>query len=193
MLAPDAFAAPGAVLIGDVEVGAQASVWFGCVVRGDVCHVRIGARSNFQDGSIIHVSRAGLATQIGVEVTVGHGCIVHACTLEDRSFVGMGSVILDGARIASEGMLGAGSLLPSGKVIGARELWLGRPARLVRMLRDDELADNAERNRHYVELAAEYRAALPTDFARLRPAARAWRRLRARLGTALASLPHGRS
>ncbi len=160
-LAADAFVAPGAVLIGDVEVGAQASLWFGCVVRGDVCHVRIGARTNFQDGSIIHVSRAGLATRIGVEVTVGHGCIVHACTLEDRSFVGMGSVILDGARIESEGMLGAGSLLPPGKVIRARELWLGRPAKLVRMLRDDELADNAERNQHYVELAAEYRAAFP--------------------------------
>jgi gamma-carbonic anhydrase len=160
-VAPDAFVAPGAVLIGDVEIGALASVWFGCVVRGDVCHVRIGARTNFQDGSIIHVSRAGLATLIGVEVTVGHGCIVHACTLEDRSFVGMGSVILDGARIDSEGMLGAGSLLPPGKRIGARELWLGRPARLVRTLRDDELADNAERNQHYVELAAEYRAVFP--------------------------------
>ena len=145
--------------MGDVEVGAQASVWFGCVLRGDVCHVRLGARTNFQDGSIIHVSRAGLATLIGVEVTVGHGCIVHACTLEDRSFVGMGSVILDGARIESEGMLGAGSLLPSDKRIGARELWLGRPARLVRRLRDDELEANAERNRHYVELAAEYLAA----------------------------------
>ena len=160
-LAPDCFIAPGAVLIGDVEVGALASVWFGCVVRGDVCHVRIGARTNFQDGSIIHVSRSGLATLIGVEVTVGHGCIVHACTLEDRAFVGMGSVILDGAVIESEGMLGAGSLLPSNKRIGRRELWLGRPARLVRMLRDDELLDNAERNQHYVELAAEYRAAFP--------------------------------
>jgi carbonic anhydrase/acetyltransferase-like protein (isoleucine patch superfamily) len=162
-LADDAFVAPGAVLIGDVEVGALASVWFGCVVRGDVCHVRIGARTNFQDGSIIHVSRAGLATRIGVEVTVGHGCIVHACTLEDRAFVGMGSVILDGASIASEGMLGAGSLLPPGKRIGPRELWLGRPAKLVRMLRDEELADNAERNQHYVELAAEYRSTFPRE------------------------------
>jgi carbonic anhydrase/acetyltransferase-like protein (isoleucine patch superfamily) len=159
-IAPDAFVAPGAVLVGDVEVAALASVWFGCVVRGDVCHVRIGARTNLQDGSIIHVSRAGLATLIGVEVTIGHGCIVHACTLEDRAFVGMGSVILDGASIASEGMLGAGSLLPPGKRIGPRELWLGRPARRVRALRDDELAANAERNRHYVELASEYRLAL---------------------------------
>jgi gamma-carbonic anhydrase len=159
-VAPDAFIAPGAVLIGDVEVGALASVWFGCVVRGDVCHVRIGARTNLQDGSIIHVSRAGLATLIGVEVTIGHGCIVHACTLADRSFVGMGSVILDGARIESEGMLGAGALLAPGKVIGPRELWLGRPAKLARMLRSDELESNAERNQHYVELASEYRQAL---------------------------------
>jgi carbonic anhydrase/acetyltransferase-like protein (isoleucine patch superfamily) len=159
-LAPDAFAAPGATLIGDVEVGAQASVWFGCVVRGDVQRVRIGARTNLQDGSIIHVSREGLATLIGVEVTIGHGCIVHACTLEDRAFVGMGSVILDGAVVASEGMLGAGSLLSPGKRVGSRELWLGRPARLVRLVSDEERAVLDEQNRHYVELAAEYRAAL---------------------------------
>ena len=159
-LAPDAFAAPGAVLIGDVEIGSQASVWFGCVVRGDVCHVRLGARSNLQDGCIIHVSRAGLATLVGVDVTIGHGCIVHACTLEDRAFVGMGSVILDGARIESEGMLGAGALLAPGKVVRARELWLGHPARYVRHLTDEEIAANAERTVHYVELAAEYRAAL---------------------------------
>ena len=97
-----------------------------------------------------------------MEVTIGHGCIVHACTLEDRSFVGMGSVILDGARIESEGMLGAGSLLPPGKRIGARELWLGRPARL----RAQPDATTSSRTtpsatRHYVELAAEYRAAFP--------------------------------
>ena len=159
-LAPDAFAAPGATLIGDVELGAQASVWFGCVVRGDVQRVRIGARTNFQDGGIIHVSREGLATLIGVEVTIGHGCIVHACTLEDRAFVGMGSVILDGALIASEGMLGAGSLLSPGKRVGSRELWLGRPARFVRLVSDEERAVLDEQNRHYVELAAEYRKAL---------------------------------
>jgi carbonic anhydrase/acetyltransferase-like protein (isoleucine patch superfamily) len=159
-LAADAFAAPGATLIGDVELGSQASVWFGCVVRGDVQHVRIGARTNFQDGSIIHVSREGLPTLIGVEVTIGHGCIVHACTLEDRAFVGMGSVILDGARIESEGMLGAGSLLAPGKRIGSRELWLGRPARFVRLVSDEERAVLDEQNRHYVELAGEYRTAL---------------------------------
>ena len=159
-LAPDAFVAPGAALIGDVELGAQASVWFGCVVRGDVQPVRIGARTNFQDGSIIHVSREGLATLIGVEVTIGHGCIVHACTLEDRAFIGMGSIILDGARVASEGMLGAGSLLAPGKRVGARELWLGRPARFVRVVSDEERAVLDEQNRHYVELAAEYRAGL---------------------------------
>jgi carbonic anhydrase/acetyltransferase-like protein (isoleucine patch superfamily) len=122
--------------------------------------VYIGARTNFQDGSIIHVSREGFATRIGVEVTIGHGCIVHACTLEDRAFVGMGSVILDGAVVASEGMLGAGSLLPPGKRVGARELWLGRPARFVRLVTDEERAVLDEQNRHYVELAAEYREAL---------------------------------
>lgn len=159
-LAADAFAAPGATLIGDVELGSQASVWFGCVLRGDVQSVRIGARTNFQDGSIIHVSRAGLATLIGVEVTIGHGCIVHACTIEDRAFIGMGSIILDGAVVSSGGMLGAGSLLTPGKRVGARELWLGRPARFVRRVSDEERAELDEQNRHYVELAAEYRAAL---------------------------------
>ncbi len=159
-LAADAFVAPGATLIGDVELGPEASVWFGCVVRGDVAHVRIGARSNLQDGSIIHVSRRGLATQIGVGVTIGHGCIVHACTLEDRAFVGMGSIVLDGARIEAEGMLGAGALLPLHKVVGSRELWLGRPARFVRRVSDDERAELDEQNQHYVDLAAEYRAAL---------------------------------
>ncbi len=159
-LAADAFAAPGATLIGDVELGSQASVWFGCVLRGDVQSVRIGARTNFQDGSIIHVSRAGLATLIGVEVTIGHGCIVHACTIEDRAFIGMGSVILDGAVVSSEGMLGAGSLLTPGKRVGARELWLGRPARFVRRVSDEERAELDDQNRHYVALAAEYRAAL---------------------------------
>jgi carbonic anhydrase/acetyltransferase-like protein (isoleucine patch superfamily) len=159
-LAPDAFVAPGATLIGDVELGEQASVWFGCVVRGDVAEVRIGARTNLQDGSIIHVSRKGLATRIGVGVTIGHGCIVHACTLEDRAFVGMGSIVLDGARIEREGMLGAGALLSLGKCVGSRELWLGRPARFVRRVSDDERAELDEQNQHYVELAAEYRAAL---------------------------------
>jgi carbonic anhydrase/acetyltransferase-like protein (isoleucine patch superfamily) len=159
-LAADAFAAPGATLIGDVELGEQASVWFGCVLRGDVARVRVGARTNFQDGSIIHVSRSGLATLIGVEVTIGHGCIVHACTIEDRAFVGMGSVILDGAVVMSEGMLGAGSLLAPGKRVGARELWLGRPARFARRVSDEERAELDEQNRHYVELAAEYRVAL---------------------------------
>ena len=154
------FVAPGAIVIGDVVIGARASVWFGCVVRGDVEKVRIGARTNLQDGSIIHVSRKGLATSIGVGVTIGHGCIVHACTLEDRAFVGMGSIVLDGARIETEGMLGAGALLPLNKVVGSRELWLGRPARFVRKVSDDERADLDEQNQHYVDLAAEYRAAL---------------------------------
>ena len=159
-IAPSAFVAPGVVVVGDVEIGEQASVWFGSVVRGDVQEIRIGARTNLQDGTIVHVTRSGLPTLIGSDVTVGHRCVLHACTLEDRAFVGMGSVILDGAVVASEGMLGAGSLLSPGKRVGARELWLGRPARFVRTVSDEERAVLDERTRHYVELAAEYRAAL---------------------------------
>lgn len=151
-----AFVAPGAALIGDVEVAEQASVWFGCVIRGDVQPVRIGARSNVQDGTIVHVSRAGLPTVIGADVTVGHACVLHACTLEDRAFVGMSSTLLDRSRVEGDAMLAAGSLLTPGKCVPSGQLWGGRPARLLRALGADEIAGFAERTAHYVALAQEY-------------------------------------
>ncbi len=158
-LAPDVYLAPGCTVIGDVTIGAGSSIWFGCVVRGDVRPIAIGERSNVQDGTIIHVTRDGLATHIGSDVLIGHACIIHACTLEDRAFIGMGAVIMDGAVVESEGMLAAGALLTPGKRIPARQLWAGRPARFVRDLSDAEIAESAERTAHYVELAAEYRKA----------------------------------
>ncbi len=158
-IAPDAFVASGAVVIGDVELGAGASLWFGCVARGDVNWIRIGARTNVQDRTVIHVHHAGPAAEIGAEVTIGHGCLVHACTLEDRAFIGMGAIILDGAIVESEAMVAAGALVPPGKRVLARQLWVGAPARFVRMLRDDELAEHRDQNELYVNLAAEYRAA----------------------------------
>jgi carbonic anhydrase/acetyltransferase-like protein (isoleucine patch superfamily) len=130
------------------------------VVRGDVMPIRIGARSNIQDGSIVHVTRALAATTIGADVLVGHGAIVHGCTLMDRSFVGLGAIVLDGCVIEPEGMLGAGALLSPGKRIGPRELWLGRPAKFVRLLSDEEVARNAAGAAGYVELARLHRESL---------------------------------
>jgi len=157
-LADDVWLAPGACVIGDVEVGSQSGIWFGCVVRGDVERIRIGARTNVQDRAVIHVTRDRFETRIGDEVTIGHGAIVHGCTLEDRAFVGMAATVMDGAVIESTGMLAAGGLLPPGRRIAAGELWAGTPARRVRDLRPAEIVEHAEQNRLYIELAAEYRA-----------------------------------
>ncbi len=156
-LDPTAWVAPGAQVIGDVEMGAGASVWYNVVVRGDVMPIRIGARSNIQDGSIVHVTRGLAATTIGDDVLVGHMAIIHGCTLMDRSFVGLGAIVMDGCVIEPEGMLGAGALLSPGKRIGPRELWLGRPAKLVRLLDDAEVARNAAGAAGYVALARLHR------------------------------------
>lgn len=156
-LHPGAWIAPGAQVIGDVEMGADASVWYNVVVRGDVMPVRIGARSNIQDGSIVHVTRGVAATSIGDDVLVGHMAILHGCTLMNRSFVGLGAIVMDGCVIEPEGMLGAGALLSPGKRIGPRELWLGRPAKLVRLLDDEDVARNAAGAAGYVALARLHR------------------------------------
>ena len=157
---PTAWVAPGAQVIGDVEIGPGASVWYNVVVRGDVMPIRIGARSNIQDGSIVHVTRKLAATSIGEDVLVGHMAIVHGCTLMDRSFVGLGAIVMDGCVIEPEGMLGAGALLAPGKRIGPRELWLGRPAKLVRLLTDEEVARNMAGAAGYVEMARLHRESL---------------------------------
>jgi carbonic anhydrase/acetyltransferase-like protein (isoleucine patch superfamily) len=154
---PTAFVAATAILIGDVTLGARSSVWFHCVLRGDTNVIRIGARSNIQDGTIIHVNAGTLPTLIGDDVTVGHAAIIHACTLEDHAFVGMGATVLDGAVIEQGGMLAAGSLLTPGKRIGARELWQGSPARLNRVMSDEECLRFGRTAGHYTELAARYR------------------------------------
>jgi carbonic anhydrase/acetyltransferase-like protein (isoleucine patch superfamily) len=155
-VASDAFVAPTAMLIGDVEVGPQSGIWFHCVLRGDTNFIRIGARSNIQDGSIIHVNAGTFPTIIGDDVTVGHAAIIHACTLRDRAFVGMGATVLDGAEIAEGGMLAAGALLTPGKRIGPGEIWQGSPARFWRVLSDEDQAKFARTAIHYVELAQRY-------------------------------------
>ena len=159
-IAPDAFIAPNATVIGDIEIGAGSSVWFGCVLRGDVNSIRVGAGSNIQDGSIVHVTRAKFGTVIGSGVTIGHLALVHGCTLEDHSFIGMQATVMDGCVIESEGMLAAGALLTPGKRIARGELWAGRPAKPMRPLEAEEIRNFHETAAHYARLAASYRAQL---------------------------------
>lgn len=157
---PTAFVAPTAAVIGDVEIGEGSNIWYHCVLRGDTNYIRIGARSNIQDGTIIHVNAGKQCTVIGDDVTVGHAAIIHACTLKDRAFVGMGATVLDDAVIEEGGVLAAGSVLPPGKRIGRLELWMGNPARLVRVLTEEQRAGFDRTAPHYVELAGRHKASL---------------------------------
>jgi carbonic anhydrase/acetyltransferase-like protein (isoleucine patch superfamily) len=153
------FIAPGTHVIGDVHIAEGSSLWFNCVARGDVNSIRIGARTNIQDGSIVHVSGGRFATSIGNDVLIGHQCIIHGCRLEDESFIGMGATVMDGCVIESRAMLGAGSLLAPGKVVKSGQLWIGRPARYVRDLTAEEITSNVAAAGHYAKLAQEYRQA----------------------------------
>ena len=156
---------PAATVIGDVVLGDDVSIWPMTVVRGDVNFIRIGARSNVQDGTVIHVSHdgphaklGGFATVIGEDVTIGHKAIIHACRIEDAALIGMGAVILDGAVVKKHGFVGAGALVAPGKVVGEGELWLGNPARLARRLSDAEIEALYYSAQHYVRLKGEYLA-----------------------------------
>ncbi len=159
---PSAWVAPTAAVIGDVEIGPHSGIWFHCVLRGDTNVIRIGARVNVQDGTILHVNRGTFATILHDDVTVGHACIIHACTLKQRAFVGMGATVLDGAVIEEGGMLAAGGLLTPNKVIGPNELWSGSPAKLWRVMSAEERAGFDQTAVHYAELAARFKAGLRT-------------------------------
>ncbi len=156
-IAADAFVAPGAVVIGDVEIGAETSVWFGCVLRGDINYIRVGARTNIQDGTVVHVDSDEFSTTIGDDVTIGHGAVIHACTLESGSFVGIGATVMDGAVVESGAMVAARGLVTPGKRVPKGELWGGTPARRMRRLSDAEAANLTEIAGRYVELARAYR------------------------------------
>jgi gamma-carbonic anhydrase len=156
-IADDVFIAPSACVIGDVEIGDGSSVWFNCVVRGDVFPIRIGKGSNIQDGTVIHVSGGLYPTHIGDDVLVGHNCTIHGCTLEDGSFVGMSATVLDGAVVETGGMVAAGALVTPGKRIRKGELWGGSPAKHLRNLSAEELAGLSSGAKHYAELAQIYR------------------------------------
>lgn len=154
---------PAASVIGDVVLGDDASVWPYTVIRGDVNYVRIGARTNVQDGTVVHVSHdgphaklGGFATVIGADVTIGHKAIVHACRIEDSVLIGMGAIVLDGAVVEKHGFVGAGALVAPGKTVGTGELWLGNPAKKVRMLSDAEIEALYYSAQHYVRLKDDY-------------------------------------
>jgi carbonic anhydrase/acetyltransferase-like protein (isoleucine patch superfamily) len=152
-----AWLADDATVVGDVELGPGASLWFGVVVRGDVNHVRVGARTNLQDLTVVHVTGGRHPTVIGEDVTVGHRVVLHGCTVHDACLIGIGSVVLDGAEIGPEAMVGAGALVPPGMKVPPRTLALGAPARVVRPLTDAEVASLRVSAAHYVEYAAQYR------------------------------------
>ena len=153
-----AWLAPTATVIGDVEVGAGSSIWFGAILRGDVNVIRIGRGTNIQDGSVIHVTRARFGTIIGNDVLVGHMAMIHGCTIEDGAFIGMKACVMDGAVVAGGGMVAAGALVTPGKRVGPGELWAGTPARFVREVTDAERRNMVEAPPRYADLAAEYRA-----------------------------------
>lgn len=163
---PTAFVAPGCRLVGDIEIGPDSSIWYNCVLRGDVNHIRIGARTNVQDGTVIHVDSPmgagdpGRPTLIGDDVLIGHMALIHGCVLADRAFVGLGAIAMDGSAIESDGMLAAGAMLTPGKTIGPRQLWVGRPARPMRELTDEQLAMQQAGVAHYVENGRAHRAAI---------------------------------
>jgi len=156
-LADGVFIAPGAVVIGAVELGAESSVWYGAVLRGDINRIIVGPQSNVQDGSVLHVSD-DCACVLGERVTVGHRAVVHACTVGDEVLVGMGAIILDGAQIGPRSIIAAGALVTKGAVIPEGSLVVGSPARVVRSLTPEERAANARLALKYVELSRRYLA-----------------------------------
>ncbi|CAD7969361.1 unnamed protein product [Amoebophrya sp. A120] len=168
-VAESAFVAPSADVIGNVKLGENSSVWYNCVLRGDVNFIEIGKNSNVQDGTVIHVRSDSLGgnkpnpTIIGDNVTIGHSCLIHACTLESNSFVGMQSCVMDFARIESNGYLGAGSLLLSGKVIPANELWAGRPAKFVRELKPEEVEFIQKSAREYAKFGSRHKVSVESE------------------------------
>lgn len=143
-------------IVGDVEIGAECSVWYGCVIRGDVNAIRIGNRTNIQDLSCLHVTHKKADLRIGSGVTVGHMCLLHGCRVEDFVLVGMGSIVMDGAVLGERSLLGAGSLVTEGTIIPPRYLAFGRPARAVRPLSDEELAHLERSAANYVKYKGWY-------------------------------------
>ncbi len=152
-----AFVVDSAQVVGDVVLGEQASVWFNAVVRGDVNYIRIGAKSNVQDGTVIHVTNKTHPTLVGEGVTIGHNCTLHGCTVQDYCLIGIGAIVLDGAVVGAESMVAAGSLVSPGTIVEPGTLVMGCPARPVRKLTDEEIAGLHRMAENYVHYVASYR------------------------------------
>ncbi len=155
-IAASAWLAPGAVVIGDVTLAEDVSIWYGCILRADVNRIRVGARSNIQDGSVLHVTRNRYATEVGEDVTVGHRAVVHGCRVGDGALIGIGAIVLDGAEVGEGALIGAGAVVTPGTRIPAGSLALGTPARVVRELDPDELSTQRSRTLLYVDLARQH-------------------------------------
>lgn len=155
-LGENVFLAEGACVIGDVRIGAESSLWFNVVVRGDVNHIRIGRRTNIQDGSVVHVTRDTHPTIIGNNVTVGHRATLHGCTVGDGVLIGIGATVLDGAEIGESSLVAAGTLVAPGTKVPPRSLVMGVPAKVKRQLSDDECQKFKALAESYVAYSAEY-------------------------------------
>jgi carbonic anhydrase/acetyltransferase-like protein (isoleucine patch superfamily) len=154
-ISDNAFIAPNATVIGDVAIGDNSSIWYGTVLRGDTTSIAVGDNTNIQDNSVVHPDNV-IPVVIGSNVTIGHGAIIHACTIEDNVLVGMGSIILDGALVGRDSIIGAGSLIPPGKTVPSGTLVMGSPFKVVRQLTPDEIESIRTSAESYVSLMGKY-------------------------------------
>lgn len=155
-LGSDVWIAEGAFVIGDVEVGAGSSIWYGAVVRGDVNRIRIGARSNLQDQCTLHVTAERFSCNLGEEVSVGHRAVVHGCSVGDGALIGIGAIVLDGAEVGCEALVAAGAVVAPGFRVPNGMLAMGVPARLARELSPEERLQQRQRTLHYMEVARHH-------------------------------------
>ncbi len=155
-IASNAFVDETAVIIGDVVIGSESSVWFNAVIRGDVNHIRIGHRTNIQDLSLLHITHDTHPLILGDDITIGHHVVLHGCSIHDRVLIGMGSIVMDGVDIEENCIVGAGSLVTERTHVPANSLILGSPARVIRSLSDEELAWIKESAQHYINYASQY-------------------------------------
>src|SRR5262245_1944039 len=153
---PTAFIDDSAQVIGDVEIGEDSSVWMAVVIRGDVHRIRIGNRSNVQDGTIVHCMKDTHPTLIGNNVTIGHAAVVHGCTIEDRGLIGMGAILLNGAAIGSDSIIAAGTLVVEGMQVPPRSLVMGSPGKIRRALNESEVSEIQMYADRYVQYRLDY-------------------------------------
>jgi carbonic anhydrase/acetyltransferase-like protein (isoleucine patch superfamily) len=154
---PRAFIAQNATIIGDTHIGADSGIWYGCVVRGDVNEIRIGARTNVQDLTMIHCAELGQGCFLGDDITVGHSAVLHACKVEDQAFIGIQACVMDDCIVESGAMVAAGALVTPGKIVKANEVWAGRPAKKLRDINAKDLEFFAINRERYARLAKQYR------------------------------------